>query len=423
MTRVRAFYHAHPFAFVLSLWALTRLWASLSGLGALPYPGGEHLFSDLKVYSDWLPVLQQGQFPVGDTMWQYPPLAGPAFMLGGWMAGFLGFPSAYWGMVALIVAFDAAILASLILHARSNGRWTGVLLWSAAGALIGPVMMGRFDVVPTLFAVLALLAVSSPARTGAAAAAGALLKVWPILTLAAVPRPQLLRTLVMTAAFGLMGLGAIGLMMDEPLSFLQEQGSRGIQVESVAALPYVLARAAGFDVEFIYRYGAMEVEAWGTGQAAAVVTVIGFAAIAVLGIWRLRGKLEQMQGVDVAFAVLLVAIATSRVNSPQYLVWLFGVGALCLADSRSRMHLPVVLIALSAPLTQLVYPWNYGGMLEGGPFPVMLQVTRILLLVIATWRAVHVLVVPEAKAPRISELVPLTTSDALGVRVPALKQG
>jgi len=33
---------------------------------------------------------------------------------------------------------------------------------------------------------------------------------------------------------------------------------------------------------------------------------------------------------DVGFAAVLVAVVTSRVLSPQYLVWLLGVAAVCL---------------------------------------------------------------------------------------------
>src|SRR5581483_1568259 len=36
---------------------------------------------------------------------------------------------------------------------------------------------------------------------------------------------------------------------------------------------------------------------------------------------------------DAGFTVLLVMVVTSRVLSPQYLIWLIGLSALCLAES------------------------------------------------------------------------------------------
>lgn len=416
-------YYSRPTLSVVCLWAVTRVIATLAGLSVLPYPGRQYLFTDLDTYSDWLPILSNGHFPVGDAMWQYPPMAGPVFVLAQWLATSISLPSAYWGFLVLFLAVDALIMACLIGDARSRRRWTGALLWAAAALLVGPVMLGRFDVVPTLFAVIALLLLARPAAFGAATAVGALLKVWPVLTLAAVPRRDLPKAIGWTAVFGLLGLALVSFAMDDPLSFLDEQASRGLQVESVGALPYLLAKAVGMDITFVFRYGAMEVDAPGTGLAALIATSTCLVALGAMALWRLRGRLESVPGADVVFAVMLVAIATSRVNSPQYLVWLFGVGAVCLADPRSRMHVPVLLIAVSAPITAIVFPWGYGAMLGGGVFPVLLQAVRILLLVAATVYAVDKILRPEADVRTSDQLVRRRRSEAESdrVRVAALE--
>ncbi len=68
------------------------------------------------------------------------------------------------------------------------------------------------------------------------------------------------------------------------------------------------------------------------------LTVIGLALFALIAWWRLSGRLESVPPGDVALAVMLVSVATSRVYSPQFNVWLIGITAVMLLDPRSRLR-------------------------------------------------------------------------------------
>ncbi|KOG89921.1 membrane protein, partial [Streptomyces varsoviensis] len=59
---------------------------------------------------------------------------------------------------------------------------------------------------------------------------------------------------------------------------------------------------------------------------------------------------------DAAFAAVLLFTTTSRVISPQYVVWLIGLAAVCLTTRTTRQRLPAVLVLIAAPLTQLEFP-------------------------------------------------------------------
>ncbi len=362
-------------------WAITRTVIAAMGLEHLPYYGNDVLYNDLDVYSRWTNDIAAGHFPVGDDMWQYPPLAAPVIyasrLFGEGRAAF----------VALTLMVDFLILVVLLVDGRRRERIQGAWLWVLAAGLVGPVLLGRFDLVPTLFAVLAVVWASGPIRSGIASALGALLKIWPVLILLAIPRRSLPRAL---AAFVIVAFNVLliaGAWSSGSLSFLGNQRDRGIQEESVAALPFIIARAFGAHVEYIYRFGSVEVEATGAKTSGVIVTVLGLLLISLVTWWRLRGRLEAVGAPDVALTVVLVSVATSRVFSPQYDVWLLALGALCLADERSRLRIPVLMIAIASICAQLIYPWLYGPLNSGAPNATILQSVRIVLIVAATLMA------------------------------------
>ena len=75
-----------------------------------------------------------------------------------------------------------------------------------------------------------------------------------------------------------------------------------------------------------------------------------------------------------ALAVLLVAICTSKVLSPQFLIWTFPVVALCVAQPRWLPRLAAVAVALATALTQVEFPARYWDLvaLDDGPMAILL---------------------------------------------------
>ncbi|MDH4016464.1 MAG: glycosyltransferase 87 family protein [Actinomycetota bacterium] len=368
-----------------AIWLVLRLVALAIIIGWIPWP---ELVNDLTIYGTWVTdSLQFGRFPT-DEMWQYPPLAGPVFVAGSWL------PGQRVGFALLFLAFDAAIMAMLARQAGRTGRSAGTRLWALLPVIVGPLILARFDVVPTAFAVAAVLAAARPMASGVLAASGAWLQVWPLLVLAAVRRRDLPR-----AALGALGAsaliaGVLAVTTDEPMSFLTGQRDRGLQIESLAAWPFLVARALGAPVEVIYRYGAHEVEAAGVDLAARGATLATLVLLAIVAIQRLRGALEPLPGADVALATVLFSVATSRVFSGQYFIWLLALAAVCLSDPGSRMRRTIWLLIAAGLATHLVYPWLYSALLAGSPLAVLVQTVRVGLTLAATGTALVVLVHP-----------------------------
>lgn len=364
-------------------WFATRLWVVLSGFSILLYPDSEFLFSDVRLYDWWAGNIAAGFFPINDPMWQYPPLAALVFL-----AGYLIAPNAV-GFVFLALLADLAIMILLLVRGREVANYLPSAIWLATPLIIGPILLGRFDVFPTLAAVFALLYVSSAKKFGSALAVGALLKVWPILLLLVTPKEMLTRVLLwFVLTFGLGSL-LLSIWWKESFSFISGQSSRGLQIESIGALPYQLWNAGPATVSSAFQFGAIEVVAPGTALISLVATLVGITLLGRLGYWRLFGKLDRAQPADVALLALLLAIVTSRVLSPQYLVWIFGVLAVCAFNPPSNFRRIFILLAISGGLGQLIYPGWYVSFQLGGTLAVAAHTIRVTTLVWATvlvWR-------------------------------------
>ena len=367
--------------------AASRALLMMIPLGFVAYLGGTSVMNDVSLYARWAQILQDGTFPVGDQMWQYPPLIGPVLALGAAIP-----PTPEVGLMLVMLAFDVATFVVLMNACGRTGRTEAAWAWVLAGLAVGPVWLTRFDVIPALFAVLALLSVNRPLRAGLWMGIGAMLKVWPALLLLAVPRRGLLRALIGFAATSVALLVVLMASMPGATSFAGEQRSRGLQLESVPAWIFLLAHQFGWPLRSEYRYGAMEVVAEGTQLVAAIVTALTAIGLLAMVILRLTGRLERAVPADVALIVVLFTMITSRVLSPQYLVWVAAIAAVCLLSDATRMR-PVILLLLPVPLLgQILYPMRYDLLTTASPPGLLIQSIRVGLLIAATaWGAVRLL--------------------------------
>lgn len=341
---------------------------------------GGNFLPDVQLYGTWSLLLQHGQFPAGDPYWQYPPGAGPLFAFTG-----MGSPVITFVLVALLA--DLVLLIALS-RARLEAGWA----WVLAGLLVGPLLLSRFDVFPTVFAVVAVLLAAKPVRSGIAAGLGALLKAWPILMLATVRRRALPKAAIAALITVAAGVVAINAWATGAFSFLGGQGARGLQIESVGALPYLIAGIFGANQDIAVRYGSFEVTMAGVNTVGLIMTAIAGVFFLAVVIARLLGRLENVPAADIALALILVSVATSRVFSPQYDIWIAGLAAACLADSATRLRPVARILMIMFLVTQVLFPWVYGSLVEVQWHAVLLQTVRISLLLIATVMAVANLV-------------------------------
>ncbi|MFJ9561649.1 glycosyltransferase 87 family protein [Streptomyces fuscichromogenes] len=367
-------------ALLLVTWGATRLVLLLYVLKVFVFPGADVTTDVSVIYQGWYEVLRHGTFPLDDVTWQYPPAAALAILAPA-LLPFLDYPTAFFVLACLA---DLVVL-SLLLHAgpRPGRTLRGAWVWVLGVPLLGPTVYSRYDLMVTALAVAALLAgARHPRLMGALAGLGAMVKVWPALLLVGAVRRRAWVSAAVTAA----AVGALfAVFMPGAFAFLTFQRDRGTEVESLGGLVFHIARHFGWHGEVLLNYGSIEflgphVQAVST--AALLLTALAFGWVLL---WRLSAvRFRSHTLADAAFTAVLMFTVTSRVISPQYMVWLVGLAAVCLCFRASRMTPPAVLLLLATFVTVLEFPVGFSHVVVSDWYGITLLALRNGLLLAAT---------------------------------------
>ncbi len=378
-------------------WFASRIPLYLMTTGHLWGWYGRTDIGDVLTYLHWVTgSLSHGAMPAGDSSWQYPPLVGPLLLIPQVVPG-----GGYQGQfVRLAFLADAVVMVTLLWTARRRGSWLGPWFWVASVPLLGPIIYGRFDVFSALFVVaaLALLGKGVPVPGAAAGerrlngrrwAAGALIglgaavKVWPGLTVFGLPRTRR-GWQTIAAAVAAAGASTLACMLafTNGSWFLHAQGHRGIEVESIWALPFLAARRLHWwHGKVRHHYGSLEVLGPGVGYAGKVALVSTVVVFSLLAYWWWRKKWRPAVVADATLVATLLMIVTSRVISPQYLIWLLATAAFCLLSQDTSQRRSALLVLLALPLTQWIFPYNFNSLVHFHRGPILVLALRDALLV------------------------------------------
>ncbi|MBV2354329.1 DUF2029 domain-containing protein [Streptomyces sp. J2-1] len=395
--------------------ALTTVWAASRALmgwllthDSSPLLGGGSVPREVwRLYVHWYGVLAQGTFPTHDSTWQYPPGAGALLLLPGAVTRLVPGSTYFQAFVALTLTADALILAALVYAGTRPGRsLAGAALWTCGLPLLLHLPLARYDVLVTALAVASLLTAGRSRRAGGAfAALGALVKVWPVLVLLGTPRgPATRRAWGWAAGTAAAVFTLLAVALRHPLDFLREQGGRGVQIESFGGTALNLARRLGWPGRARYQYGSVEMTGPHVHAVATASLALTAVAFALLVLWRLRARhWSPATPYDAALAAVLLFTVTSRVISPQYLVWLIGLAAVCLTSRHTTQRPVALLICAASALSSVVYPVFYQDVVTGTWTGCLLILARNLLLAAAAllsfvrlWRAARP---PRAELP------------------------
>ncbi len=349
------------------------------------------------VYEPWASAALSGGAIVGITEpWVYPQVALLPMLIAKGLSmpliGWLGASNAYliaWAV--LVTALDAVAFALLLGHRPAARRRAAGWFWAGALLLLGPIALYRIDAVTVPLVVVAgLWLVSRPALATALLTIGAWIKIWPgaLVIAAVVAVRRRIRVLIAAAATA----GGIMLLLflagsDHLLGFLTEQTGRGLQVEAVAATPYLwLARAGAAHVGYSFEILTFQVDGTAVDLVSALLTPV--MAVIVLGITAL-GAVKAIRGAStprllppLALALVAALIVSNKVGSPQFQTWLIAPVVLWFVLDRARVGVPASLVLVLCGLTCLIYPLNYDALLRVELVPVLLLTLRNALLVV-----------------------------------------
>jgi hypothetical protein len=291
-----------------------------------------------------------------------------------------------------------------------NGRpWStetvgraGVL--SAVFLLVfGGVAAARFDhVVPVLvLGSLVLLRLAERrnalglfAAGGGLIAVGVLTKIVPGASLAVVlawlawerPTRWMTKAVGLVGGFGVAFLGLHGLFYawwgEAYLASYSYHAERGLQIESTWA---GVMRLFG-SIEVVRDHGAHHLVTTAT-DTVKLLSLVAFGTVGLAFLWRAKGAVGAW--FPATLGLLLTAMVTSTVLSPQYLLWLGG--PVMVAAAGKRAWRPgAVLLLVAAGLSQALVPKLYDMMVAGQPLVLVLLNLRngilVTLLVWLWWR-------------------------------------
>jgi Glycosyltransferase family 87 len=344
----------------LGIWLCTRaLIVAEVGFWATGHPR----FEDVNNYETWSHFLTtEHAFPGGDA-WQYPPGAGLLMLLPRLVS--VGYGEAFVGLMLLVDVAGLVLLARL---GRRSGNDTGVWVWLLGMPLLGAFAVLRFDLVPTVIAIAALLVIHRrPGWFGALVGLGAAIKVWPVLVLFGEwDRARLLRSVLAAIAAIALVFAVSAVAFGDSTGFLSHGGDRGLQEEAVATIPWQLDQiVSGEPYQREIRFGAWEIAA---PAADTVATLLRWLTLAVLGAaaawwWgrarAIRAGCEQLAEAavsrDFVFTVVLLVVVTSPVLSTQYMVWLLGLAAVVLSAGTPRLRRPAWIVVGATALSTATF--------------------------------------------------------------------
>jgi len=324
-------------------------------------------YQDTNQYLLWSEILAHQHVMPPDETWQYPPGAAFVVLVPRLAIEFFGATYQPSFMVTMIIVYLAG-LGVMIHLSRRTGRSVGVWIWLLAMPLLQAFPILRFDLVPTVLVMAALVVVHRrPAWFGALVGVGAAIKVWPIVALLGEwdRRRLLVSAAAAAAAIALSFIAAAGLFGDQS-TFFDNQDVRGLQVESVGAAPWYLRQTVtGEPAALAQRNGTLEIESDVADTIAVVLKWLGLLVLVAAVLWWLlrdramrRGRLDLTEAaiaVDFVFTVVLLQIVVSRVLSPQFMIWMVGLSAITLTAGSRRMARPAWLVVGAIVLTAGLY--------------------------------------------------------------------
>lgn len=340
---------------------------------------------DLARYAVWAgAIVGDGLAPYRHFDVEYPPGVLP-FIVAPALVGRAQFSPVVF--VALMLLVDLVGFLALLRLARRGGSPAGVLAWLLLPPLLGVVLYGRLDLLPAVALLLAVERLHSQRWSvggwwlGLGAAAKLVPGLFVPLAVVAAGAGRW-RVLSGVAAGGL--LATLPYALDAPEILRDVVGyhsTRGVHLESLWGSLLNLQRLAGGPVDLVFERGAFGI----TGPAAATIVgwttglnvaiVVATCLIAVVR-WRTRPERARIELPLAVTSSLALLLATARVFSPQFVVWLLAAGAVTLAVTPVVVRWLAPALALIVALTVLEYPLGFDLLRQGAWWPAVVLVCR-----------------------------------------------
>lgn len=379
------------------------------------HPLARRLNTELSVWLVWivahvvsLAIIQRQIMPEGDVEYYYRSLVGvvpgglqeyPA--VGVWPLTFLqdfigrGEDEFIVWFQVLCMIVDAVFLA-VLLRSRSPHRITAGYFWAVFCLLALHVQFLRLDIFTgVLVGVAGLFFFRNPTVSAHLLGWATAMKLWPgVLAVTIVQRrlrPVWMFVGTLAALCAVVVLRSDVHRLFSPLTY---QGDRGLQIESIAATPFMvreLVQPGTYSVSYAASK-SFEISGPGVDAAATACSWALVAAVLLCALWGVVGLVRKAWSPRTALlsaiVIVMLMLDTNKVFSPQYIMWLaplVAVSLAYLADSR-LIQLIGALVVVMAVLGSQLFPYHYDQIwntpFTGSTGVILLAVRNVLVLVI-----------------------------------------
>jgi hypothetical protein len=315
-----------------------------------------------------------GEVPIRDFPIEYPPASLVVFLSPMWVQEALQHAGIELSYTALFKAamVICGLLIVFIVASTANVLWSDRRRVLAAAVVVGvsplalgPIAISWYDMWPTLLTIAAVALFVRRHLTAAFALLGFAiaaklfgLVLLPLLLVQALRSVGWKRTLAPLAAvlvttaicFGTAAILSIrGLRY--PFTYLID---RPVEIESTAGSIVGLEHIAGWrEIDTHVSYGSLNFEGSHAAHLGSVIAIAG--AVALLALWWRSAMVSLSPEALIArsTAAIAIALACSKVFSPQYLVWL--VPFVALTSRRTAL----LALAVAVVLTRLWFPEHW----------------------------------------------------------------
>lgn len=334
-------------------------------------------YSGAGLYFDYASNIFEGQLPYRDFALEYPPLSLLFFLLPRLIASSPDRYAVVFGTETLLFSLLGLFLIAVLSRRLKLVPWKSLLIYTIALLAIGPIISRQYDIFPAVTVLLAFYAfLAGKHKTSwALLALATLTKIYPV---AFVPlfllcyicnrQYQLIRSGIITFAITALAI-TIPFMISSPEGFLTSfsyHAQRGIQIESTYSSILLLGSKLGWlVVEPGFGFGSWNLVG-PVADTLARISVILLPVSLLATYWLIyrRMRLSLNPGNEILNYSLLIGtmlLATSKVLSPQYIIWLCPL--IPLFSGRLKHALWAVFVVVGA-LTYYIFPLHYTELID-----------------------------------------------------------
>ena len=352
------------------VWPAVGLLVASWALTLLVMPWSDERINDLGVYRGFAAELLDGGLPYRDFFFEYPPLSAPVVGLPGLFGtGYDSYRISF-AIAILLLALVVMLLVAALAERTGGERRRALYAAALLPLLCGAMLRTHFDIAPmaVVLAALWLLCSGRPRLGLATLGVGVLVKGFPLVVVPValawlagrgLRREAWQGALACAAVIGAVSLGALAPSPEGALDTLRYHQERPVQAESTPAVALLALDAVGLgQAVLVSSHGSQGFDHPAAGVAEGLSATLVLLAVGLLSAAAARGPDEEAERrlVLAALAAVTAFVALGKVLSPQFLIWVYPLGALAFAW---RMRALTGAIVLALALTFVEFPAHY----------------------------------------------------------------